>query len=73
MISEEQIDRILKRLAELEATMAEGGSSDDFVRLSKEYAELSPVARTAAAVLGMRLMARPTLPAMVRRRPRSPL
>jgi peptide chain release factor 1 len=49
MISEEQIDGILKRLAELEATMAEGGSSDDFVRLSKEYAELSPVAKTAAA------------------------
>ncbi len=54
MISEEQIDRILKRLAELEATMAEGGSSDDFVRLSKEYAELSPVARTAAAVRDLR-------------------
>ena len=54
MISEEQIDRILKRLAELEVTMAEGGSSDDFVRLSKEYAELSPVARTAAAVRDLR-------------------
>ena len=54
MISEEQIDGILKRLAELEATMAEGGSSDDFVRLSKEYAELSPVAKTAAAVRDLR-------------------
>jgi peptide chain release factor 1 len=54
MISGEQIDGILKRLAELEATMAEGGSSDDFVRLSKEYAELSPVAKTAAAVRDLR-------------------
>ena len=54
MIGEEQIDGILKRLAELEATMAEGGSSDDFVRLSKEYAELAPVAKVAAAVRDLR-------------------
>ncbi|MDP6873601.1 MAG: peptide chain release factor 1 [Alphaproteobacteria bacterium] len=54
MIGEEQIDGILKRLAELEATMAEGGASDDFVRLSKEYAELSPVAKTAQAVRDLR-------------------
>ena len=55
MIGEEQIDGILKRLAELEATMAEGGASDDFVRLSKEYAELSPVAKTAQAVRDLRM------------------
>ncbi len=55
MIGEEQIDSILKRLAELEATMAEGGASDDFVRLSKEYAELSPVAKTAQAVRDLRM------------------
>jgi len=54
MISEEQIEGILKRLAELEATMAAGGSSGDFVRLSKEYAELAPVAKKAAAVRDMR-------------------
>ncbi|MDP6692643.1 MAG: peptide chain release factor 1 [Alphaproteobacteria bacterium] len=54
MIGEEQIGGILKRLAELEATMAEGGASDDFVRLSKEYAELSPVAKTAQAVRDLR-------------------
>ncbi len=54
MIGGEQIDGILKRLAELEATMAEGGSSDEFVRLSKEYAELAPVAKTAAAVRDLR-------------------
>ena len=55
MIGEEQIDGILKRLAELEATMAEGGSGDDFVRLSKDYAELTPVAKTAQAVRNLRM------------------
>jgi peptide chain release factor 1 len=50
MIGEEQIDGILKRLAELEATMAAGGDSEVFVRLSKDYAELAPVAKTARAV-----------------------
>ena len=54
MIGEEQIDGILKRLAELEATMAEGGSGADFVRLSKDYAELTPVAKTAQAVRNLR-------------------
>ena len=54
MIGEEQIDGILKRLAELEATMAERGSGDDFVRLSKDYAELTPVAKTAQAVRNLR-------------------
>ena len=55
MIGEEQIDGILKRLAELEATMAEGGSGDDVVRLSKDYAELTPVAKTAQAVRNLRM------------------
>ena len=54
MIGEEQIDGILKRLAELEATMAAGGDSDKFVRLSKDYAELAPVAKTAQAVRDLR-------------------
>ncbi|SVC74481.1 uncharacterized protein METZ01_LOCUS327335, partial [marine metagenome] len=42
-------------MAELEATMAEGGSGDDFVRLSKDYAELTPVAKTAQAVRNLRM------------------
>jgi peptide chain release factor 1 len=54
MIGEEQIEAILKRLAELEATMAAGGDGDDFVRLSKDYAELAPVAKTAVAVCELR-------------------
>ncbi len=55
MIGEEQIEGILKRLAELEATMAAGGDSEKFVRLSKDYAELAPVAKTAAAVRDLRM------------------
>lgn len=47
MIGDEQIERILKRRAELEAQMAEGGERGDFAQLSREYAELSPVAATA--------------------------
>jgi len=54
MIGEEQIERILKRLSELEATMSQGGAGDDFVRLSKEYAELMPVAKTAQALRSLR-------------------
>ena len=50
-IADEQIERILKRRSELEARMAEGGGQgDEFVRLSKEYAELSSVAEAAHAV-----------------------
>ncbi len=55
MISEEQIDGILKRLAELEAMMAAGGENDDFVQLSKDYAELAPIAKTAQAVRDLRV------------------
>ena len=44
MIRDAQIERILDRLAELEREMSEGAAGDDYVRLSKEYAELSPVA-----------------------------
>jgi len=47
VIRAEQIERIIKRRAELEAQMAEGGDQADFAQLSREYAELSPVAATA--------------------------
>jgi peptide chain release factor 1 len=55
VIADEQIERIIKRLAELEAAMAEGGAGDDFVRLSKEYADLAPIARTARSLRDLRL------------------
>ncbi len=47
MIPEAQIDQILSRLRELEQLLSEGPAGDDYVRLSKEYAELSPVAEGA--------------------------
>ena len=47
MIPEAQIDQILSRLRELEQLLSEGPAGDDYVRWSKEYAELSPVAEGA--------------------------
>ncbi len=49
MIPDDKIDQILQRLEYLEARLAEGGGSDDFVKLSREYAELKPVAEQASA------------------------
>ncbi len=43
----EKIDRILARFSEVEQAMAAGTSGEDFVRLSKEYAELEPVVKVA--------------------------
>ena len=48
MLSEEQIERVLRRFAELEAELASAGDdADKVVRLSKEYADLTPVANAA--------------------------
>jgi peptide chain release factor 1 len=50
-ISPQRIAQIEARLAELEARMASGTlEGDAFVQASKEYAELEPVAKAAAAV-----------------------
>ncbi len=43
----EKIDRILARFSEVERAMAAGASGEEFVRLSKEYAELEPVVKVA--------------------------
>ena len=43
----EKIDRILERFAEVERAMAAGPGGEEFVRLSKEHAELEPVVRAA--------------------------
>ncbi|RMF09873.1 MAG: peptide chain release factor 1 [Alphaproteobacteria bacterium] len=55
MIPREKLDQLITRHEELEHAMAAGGemSGDEFSRLSKEYAELSPIveaARTLRAV-----------------------
>ncbi len=44
MLPETKLDRVLERYAALQAQMAQGGLVPDaFVRLSKEYAELTPL------------------------------
>jgi peptide chain release factor 1 len=40
-----QIDRILQRFDSIEAELGSGVAGDDFVRLSKEYAELGPTVK----------------------------
>jgi peptide chain release factor 1 len=57
-ISPERIAQILARRDELQAGMARADlEAQAFVRLSKDYAELEPVARAAEDVAGLRLEA----------------
>ena len=54
-IPPERLDQIAHRFAELEARMASGLlEGEDFVRASRDYAELEPVARVAAEVKAAR-------------------
>ncbi|WP_027442440.1 peptide chain release factor 1 [Erythrobacter cryptus] len=54
-IPPERLDQIAHRFAELEARMASGTlEGEAFVRASRDYAELEPVARIAAAVKAAR-------------------
>jgi peptide chain release factor 1 len=46
-ISADKLDRILQRFAVIEAELGQGPGGETFVRLSKEYAELQPLAQTA--------------------------
>ena len=46
----EKLDRIIERFALTEAELAAGASGETFVKLSKEYAELEPLARRALAL-----------------------
>jgi peptide chain release factor 1 len=43
----EKIDRIIERFKSLESSLAAGADGETFVRLSKEYAELQPLAENA--------------------------
>ena len=45
VLNEGKLDQILDRFSALEAEMASGASGDDFVRLSKEYAEIEPLVK----------------------------
>ncbi|MGB8601336.1 MAG: PCRF domain-containing protein, partial [Rhizomicrobium sp.] len=49
MIPAAKLERMLDRFASVEAQMSSGVAGDDFVKLSKEYAELEPVAKAAMA------------------------
>ena len=54
-IPPERLDQIANRFAELEARMASGTlEGDEFVKASRDYAELEPVAKIAAGVKAMR-------------------
>lgn len=54
-IPAERLDQIANRFAELEARMASGTlEGDEFVKASRDYAELEPVAKIAADVKAMR-------------------
>ncbi|QIQ87739.1 peptide chain release factor 1 [Erythrobacter sp.] len=54
-IPPERLDQIANRFAELEARMASGTlEGEEFVRASRDYAELEPVAKAAREVKAMR-------------------
>ena len=46
----EKIDQVFARFADVEKAMSAGPSGEKYVRLSKEYAELEPVVKTARAL-----------------------
>ena len=46
----EKIDQVFARFADVEKAMSAGPSGEEYVRLSKEYAELEPVVKTARAL-----------------------
>ena len=56
MISEEKVDKLIGRYGDLEAAMAsqDAVSAEEYVRLSKEYAELTPVIQGVTAWRGLR-------------------
>ena len=47
MISDQKIDALIARFESIAAKMASGAESDEFVQLSRDYAELEPVAEQA--------------------------
>jgi peptide chain release factor 1 len=49
-IPQEKLDRIVQRFASVEHELSSGASGDQFVKLSKEYAEIEPTAKAALAL-----------------------
>ena len=50
MIHSGKIDKMIERFEAIETEMASAPDPDDYVRLSKEYAELTPVVETVRAI-----------------------
>ena len=50
MLSREKLDSVLDRFAVIEARMAGGADSDTYVQLSRDYAELEPIALKVRAL-----------------------
>ena len=48
----EKLDRILERFASVEHGLSSGATGEAFVKLSKDYAELEPAAKTARVLAG---------------------
>lgn len=46
-IAQEKLDRIIERFASVEHKLSSGATGDQFVKLSKDYAELEPTAKMA--------------------------
>ena len=51
MIPKEKIAAVLQRASDIETQLAEGPDADTFVRLSREYAELQPVAEAGGQLM----------------------
>ncbi len=49
MIPETKLERVLDRFAAIEAQLAQGGGAGSFVKLSKEHAQLAPLAQAIRA------------------------
>jgi peptide chain release factor 1 len=49
ILKTEKIDRIIERFKTLETSLSQGAEGETFVRLSKEYADLQPLAVAAEA------------------------
>ncbi len=52
MFAREKLDKVIDRFDQVEAQLASAPGADDFVRLSKEYADLSPVVEVGRKLIG---------------------
>ena len=53
-LPQDKLDALTKRFDSIEAALSSGPSAEQFVKLSKEYAELEPVVRPIQQVSGVR-------------------